>query len=97
MKPTPRPDNTRHNEPRTATRTEPVRQRVRVWFGSHAICTYSGEPEPVRRYATLIQRRFAGLRVTVETLAPPNTDTRERTATTTELPTDSRLWPLTIR
>ena len=44
----------------------PVRCRVRVWFGEHAIADYTAEPELARRYQHAMSRRFAGLRVTNE-------------------------------
>jgi hypothetical protein len=44
----------------------PVRQRVQVWFGSEVICSHEADPYQAQRYATLMSRRFAGLRVTID-------------------------------
>lgn len=45
----------------------PNRQRrVRVWFGSHVIATYVGDPGEADRYARAMAQRFAGLRVTID-------------------------------
>jgi hypothetical protein len=44
---------------------------VRVWFGSHVIAEYAAEPEEAEAYATAMQRRFFGLRVTNEPLGQP--------------------------
>jgi hypothetical protein len=42
------------------------RRRIRVWFGNEVICTHVADPEDAARYATLMQKRFAGLAVTVD-------------------------------
>lgn len=42
------------------------RKRVRVWFGVHVIASYVAEDALAERYAAAMQRRFAGLKVTVE-------------------------------
>ena len=50
-----------------AAELDPVaRLRVRVWFGREVICAHAADPEQARRYATLMSRRFAGLRVTID-------------------------------
>jgi hypothetical protein len=46
--------------------TDAAPQRVRVWFGSEVICSHEADPYQARRYATLMSRRFAGLRVTID-------------------------------
>ena len=40
--------------------------RVRVWFGDEVICSHVAEPSEAERYAKLMAKRFAGLKVTVE-------------------------------
>lgn len=46
------------------------KRHVRVWFGQHVIAAYVAEPELAQRYATAMARRFAGLRVTNDPVAP---------------------------
>ena len=41
-----------------------LQRRVRVWFGQHVIADYRAEPALAERYAHVMSRRFAGLRVT---------------------------------
>jgi hypothetical protein len=53
---------------------EPPR-RVRVWFGSEVICSHEADPQQAQRYAKLMARRFAGLRVTIDD-NPSGTDRR---------------------
>jgi hypothetical protein len=48
------------------------RRRVRVWFGEHMIADYRAEPALAARYAAAMSRRFAGLRVTNDPIAPPS-------------------------
>jgi hypothetical protein len=50
-----------------------ARQRVQVWFGSEVICSHEADPQQALRYATLMSRRFAGLRVTIDD-NPSSTD-----------------------
>jgi hypothetical protein len=40
--------------------------RVRVWFGRHAIATYTAGPDDAERYASAMAQRFAGLRITID-------------------------------
>ncbi|HEY0691923.1 MAG TPA: hypothetical protein VGD71_23120 [Kribbella sp.] len=68
------------------------RRRVRVWFGSHVIASYSAEPELAQRYAAAMARRFAGLKVTDEPLQP---DGAVSVTLAPELPSEQLLWPLT--
>jgi hypothetical protein len=49
-------------------------QRVRVWFGRHAIADYRAEPALAERYAVAMRRPFVGLRVTVERSVPRTGD-----------------------
>jgi hypothetical protein len=42
------------------------RRRVRVWFGEHVIADHTAEPALAQRYAAAMERRFAGLRVTID-------------------------------
>jgi hypothetical protein len=53
-------------------RLEPV-HCVRVWFGQHVVASYTASASLADRYATSMQRRFAGLRVTTDPL-PPTTE-----------------------
>lgn len=50
-------------------RPEPV-HCVRVWFGQHVVASYTATASLADRYATSMQRRFAGLRVTTDPLLP---------------------------
>jgi hypothetical protein len=43
-----------------------ARRRVQVWFGSEVICSHEADPQQAQRYAKLMSRRFAGLRVTID-------------------------------
>lgn len=43
---------------------------MRVWFGAHVIASYVAEDEVAERYAVAMQRRFAGLKVTIEPVRP---------------------------
>lgn len=75
-----------------------AKQRVNVWFGDKPICEYDADPELADRYAAAMRRRFAGLRVTVKPTPPETRSPRETDSARVEgLPTDSRLWPLTVR
>lgn len=40
--------------------------RVRVWFGNEVICSHVADPLEAERYAALMAKRFAGLRITVD-------------------------------
>lgn len=42
------------------------RRRVRVWFGTEVICSHVADSAAAERYADLMQRRFAGLTITVD-------------------------------
>jgi hypothetical protein len=50
----------------TATGVLTKRRRVRVWFGSHVIADYSAAADVADDYVTATERRFAGLKVTVD-------------------------------
>jgi len=50
----------------------PRRRRIRVWFGDHPIFDYIGTPVAAQRYEQAMRRRFAGLRVTNDPVAPLN-------------------------
>ncbi|MGH3360496.1 MAG: hypothetical protein ACRDO7_16965 [Nocardioidaceae bacterium] len=63
------------------------RQRIRVWFGDEVVCTHEADPERARRYADLMSRRFAGLRVTIDE-CPDRNDAA--------LPEET-LWSLTVK
>src|SRR2546428_13675813 len=64
-------------EARAASTREAIRRispdrgncRVSLWFGEHAIADYTVAPDLAVRYAAAIQRRFFGLRVTIEQAA----------------------------
>ena len=45
-----------------------TRWRVRLWFGSHLISDYIGEPAGAARYEAAMRRRFPGLEVTRDLL-----------------------------
>ncbi len=68
------------------------RRRVRVWFGAHVIADYIAEPDLAARYEQAMRKRFAGLKVTSDSVP---------TATTTVMPENmrplpgERLWELT--
>lgn len=51
------------NEPATV---EPEVCRIRLWFGPHVIHDYRAEAGAAEQYAQAIGRRFAGLRVTID-------------------------------
>lgn len=70
----------------TAT-TTPRTRRIRVWFGAHVLDAYQADATVADHYAELTQRRYAGLRVTID----DQTD-----GTATALP-ERRLWPLTVK
>jgi hypothetical protein len=53
-------------EPLRNLSTASARCRVRLWFGQHAIADYTAPPQLAQRYAAAIQRRFAGLQVTID-------------------------------
>ena len=95
---TAKPAIDRDDEPTTSSATAPPRQRVRVWFGRHVICTHTADREHARRYVAMMRRRFAGLRVTTESVTSPNSDVGDsHSVEPASLPVDTRLWPLTVR
>lgn len=59
--------------------------RVRVWFGAHLLHGYRAEATAAQGYAAAIGRRFAGLKVTVDSEASDGL---------TPLPCE-QLWTLT--
>lgn len=61
------------------------RRHVKVWFGQHVIAQYVAEPALAARYAEAMERRFAGLKITNEQVAPGPA------GTALPLPSD-RLW-----
>lgn len=42
------------------------KRRVQVWFGDTVINSYTATAPEARRFVTLMGRRFAGLRITVD-------------------------------
>jgi hypothetical protein len=66
--------------------SDAARRRVRVWFGSEVICSHEADPYQAQRYAMLMSRRFAGLRVTIDD---------KPTARDRALP-DELLWDSTV-
>lgn len=42
------------------------RRHVKLWFGSHVIGEYIGEPESAAQYAQAMDKRFAGLKITTD-------------------------------
>lgn len=40
--------------------------RVRLWFGQHVLHDYRADGDVARRYAKEIGRRFAGLKITID-------------------------------
>jgi hypothetical protein len=69
-------------------------RRVRIWFGEYVIADQRAEPDLAERYAAAMIRRFPGLQVTNEPLEP--SDDSAPTGTWPDVPTDPRLWPLTV-
>lgn len=62
------------------------RRHVKLWFGTHVIGEYVGEPEAATRYAEAMDKRFAGLEITNELVPPGESPVRA-------LPLPSkRLW-----
>ena len=67
---------------------EPVRQqiapelRVQLWFGPHLLHNYRAGAEAAEAYAAAIGRRFAGLKITIDS---------EATAELSPLPCE-QLW-----
>ncbi len=59
--------------------------RVRLWFGPHLLHDYRAGAEAAERYAEAIGKRFAGLRVTLDSAV---------TADLSPLPCE-QLWTLT--
>lgn len=60
----------------------PEQRRVQVWFGEHLLHDYRAGAKAAEEYAAAIGRRFAGLRVTVDS---------EVTAAMQQLPCE-QLW-----
>lgn len=74
-------DRSSRPSPSARHRAESAR-RVTVWFGGHAIAEYRAGADAAAKYATAVGRRFAGLRITVDT---------ELTGTERPMPCE-RLW-----
>jgi hypothetical protein len=72
------------------------RRRVQVWFGSHVIATYVAERLLADRYAAAMGRRFAGLRITNEPLPPTGPTEPDHVPDYPPIPSEQRLWPLTV-
>ncbi|WP_433014697.1 hypothetical protein [Kribbella sp. CA-294648] len=72
------------------------RRRVQVWFGSHVIATYVAERLLADRYAAAMGRRFAGLRITNEPLPPTVLVDPDCVPDHPPIPSEQRLWPLTV-
>ena len=53
-------------ESRQASSTSSDLRRIQVWFGDEVICSHQAPAWQARRYVTLMGRRFAGLRITVD-------------------------------
>lgn len=51
----------------------PDKRRVQVWFGDTVINSYTATAPQARQFVTLMGRRFAGLRITVDS-QPVSTD-----------------------
>jgi hypothetical protein len=49
------------------------KRRVRVWFGTHPIATYTATEDQAEQYARLMAQRFAGLKITIDN-APSRLD-----------------------
>ncbi|MGZ0148997.1 hypothetical protein ACXJJ3_18120 [Kribbella sp. WER1] len=47
---------------------QPTDRRVRVWFGEHVIADYTAESAKAIQYHVCMTRRFASLRITIESL-----------------------------
>lgn len=54
----------------TEQQRESDQRRVRVWFGAHVIEDHVDLPDPAASYEAAMRRRFAGLLVTNEPVAP---------------------------
>jgi hypothetical protein len=74
--------------------TGACQRRVRVWFGEYVIADQRAEPALAERYAEAMIRRFSGLQVTNEPLE--SSDDSAPAGTRPDVPTDPRLWPLTV-
>jgi hypothetical protein len=70
--------------------------RVQVWFGHHVIATYVADRPLADRYAAAMGRRFAGLRITNEPLPPTAFAGLKRLPDHPPIPSEPRLWPLTV-
>jgi hypothetical protein len=76
-----------------ATGAPVAEHRVRVWFGQHVVAEYVAAAQFAEEYAEAIGRRYAGLRVTVETqLGQPGVSP---TPVTSQPLPSRRLWELT--
>jgi hypothetical protein len=69
-------------------------RRIRVWFGEYVIADLRAEPALAERYAEAMIRGFPGLQVTNEPLEP--SDDPAPVGMWQDVPTDPRLWPLTV-
>lgn len=63
-------NNQGRGESVTQRQPEPDQHRVRVWFGTHVIEDLVAPPDPAASYEAAMRRRFAGLLVTNEPMAP---------------------------
>jgi hypothetical protein len=74
-------------EKRQDSPAPPDLRRIQVWFGDEVICSHQAPALEARRYVTLMGRRFAGLRITIDD---------QPTMRDPELPHEL-LWELTVR
>jgi hypothetical protein len=72
------------------------RRRVQVWFGSHVIATYVADRLLADRYAAAMGHRFAGLHITNEPLPPAALTDPVCVPDHPTIPSEQRLWPLTV-
>lgn len=70
----------------SSTRPDQPR-RIEVWFGDQIVASHQAPAWQARRYVTLMGRRFAGLRITID---------EEPTGREPALPHEL-LWELTVR
>jgi hypothetical protein len=52
------------------------RRHVKLWFGKHVIGEFVGDTEHAEQYAKAMDRKFGGLRITVDPVAPGETPVR---------------------
>lgn len=70
--------------------TETTTHLVQVWFGDEAIRSLVADDlARAEHYAEAMERQFLGLQITI-------TETADR-PTGTHLPSNSALWPLTVK